>query len=58
MADINPETKFVLNLWGVEQLLPVEEMLISNPDSGVCLVDHQQTSQLNPAIEVRLLNQN
>ena len=27
-------------------------MLVSKPDSGVCLVDHQQVSQLNKAIDV------
>jgi inorganic pyrophosphatase/exopolyphosphatase len=27
-------------------------VLVELPDAGVCLVDHQQTSQLNPAIDV------
>eukprot|EP00600_Ochromonadales_sp_CCMP1393_P004790 CAMPEP_0174963242 /NCGR_PEP_ID=MMETSP0004_2-20121128/5221_1 /TAXON_ID=420556 /ORGANISM="Ochromonas sp., Strain CCMP1393" /LENGTH=409 /DNA_ID=CAMNT_0016211845 /DNA_START=165 /DNA_END=1391 /DNA_ORIENTATION=- len=51
-SEINSETKFCLEHWGVTQPEPIEELLQSNPDAAVCLVDHQQTSQLNPAIDV------
>ena len=30
---------------------PIEEMLQKFPDHGVCLVDHQQMSQLNKSID-------
>lgn len=29
---------------------PIERMIDEMPGAGVCLVDHQQTSQLNPSI--------
>lgn len=49
---INSETKFCLEKWGVPVPTPIEELLASHPSAGVCLVDHQQTSQLNKAINV------
>jgi len=52
-SEINSETAFCLELWGVEKPLPIEELLVQYPKAGVCLVDHQQTSQLNKAINVR-----
>jgi hypothetical protein len=52
-SEVNSETKFCLEHWGVELPTPIEEVLTANPAAGVCLVDHQQTSQLNPAIKVR-----
>jgi len=51
-SEINSETAFCLELWGVEKPLPIEELLVQYPKAGVCLVDHQQTSQLNKAINV------
>jgi len=51
-SEVNPETAFALKLWGVEKPEPVEELLVKYPKAGVCLVDHQQTSQLNKAIDV------
>ena len=51
-SEINPETSFVLDLWGVDAPRPIEDLLIEHPDAGVCLVDHQQMSQLNKAIDV------
>ena len=52
-SEINSETKYCLEHWGVEAPPPIEDMLARHPDAGVCLVDHQQTSQLNKAIKVR-----
>ena len=52
-SEVNSETAFCLELWGVEKPLPIEELLVQYPKAGVCLVDHQQTSQLNKAINVR-----
>lgn len=49
---MNPETQFALDTWGVSKPRPIEEMLDEHPDSGVCLVDHQQTSQLNKSIQI------
>ena len=51
-SEINSETAFALQTWGVQQPEPVEEAMVKYPESGVCLVDHQQTSQLNKAIPV------
>ena len=50
-SEVNSETKFALQRWGVPTPPPVEELLSSRPASGVCLVDHQQRSQLNGAIK-------
>lgn len=51
-SEVNSETRFALDLWGVPTPIPIEELLIKYPEAGVCLVDHQQTSQLNPSIDV------
>ena len=52
-SEVNSETTYCLEHWGVEKPPPIEEVLVSSPDAGVCLVDHQQTSQLNPAIPTK-----
>lgn len=54
-SDVNSETAFALERWGIkdgDELMParIEDFLESNPDAQICLVDHQQTSQMNPAI--------
>lgn len=51
-SEVNSETAFALKLWNVEQPKPIEDLLVQYPRVGVCLVDHQQTSQLHKAIEV------
>ena len=51
-SELNSETKFCLNYWGVPIPAPVEDLLSKYPTAGVCLVDHQQTSQLNKSIDV------
>jgi manganese-dependent inorganic pyrophosphatase len=51
-SEVNSETAFALKLWNVDKPRPIEEMLVEYPKAGVCLVDHQQTSQLNKAISV------
>jgi inorganic pyrophosphatase/exopolyphosphatase len=52
-SEVNSETVFCLEHWGLAKPPPIEEVLLSLPDAGVCLVDHQQTSQLNPAIPTK-----
>jgi len=49
-SEINSETAFALDEWGVDKPPTIEEVLKENPDAKICLVDHQQTSQMNPAI--------
>lgn len=49
-SDINSETAFALEEWGVAKPPTIEEVLNENPNVKICLVDHQQTSQMNPAI--------
>lgn len=51
-SEVNSETAFALKLWNVPKPEPIEELLNTYPKAGVCLVDHQQTSQLNKAIDV------
>jgi len=49
-SDINSETRFALDYWKVELPPGIEDVLKGDPDVDICLVDHQQTSQMNPAI--------
>mmetsp|Transcript_83334 Transcript_83334/g.166803 ORF Transcript_83334/g.166803 Transcript_83334/m.166803 type:complete len:428 (+) Transcript_83334:60-1343(+) len=49
-SEVNSETTFCLERWGLPKPPPIEDMLLEHPNAGVCLVDHQQTSQLNPSI--------
>jgi inorganic pyrophosphatase/exopolyphosphatase len=50
-SEINSETEFALKQWGVEMPPRIEDVIRSHPDSKICLVDHQQTSQMNPSID-------
>jgi inorganic pyrophosphatase/exopolyphosphatase len=49
-SEINSETAFALEEWGVQKPPTIEEVLKENPNAKICLVDHQQTSQMNPSI--------
>lgn len=51
-SEINPETTFALKHWGIDVPPRIEDLLVEYPKAGVCLVDHQQTSQLNKSIDV------
>jgi len=51
-SKINSETMFAFQEWGVPMPQYIEDLLEADPKADVCLVDHQQTSQLNPAIPV------
>jgi len=51
-SEVNSETQFALDTWKVAKPIPIEDALHAYPESGVCLVDHQQTSQLNKSIQV------
>jgi len=51
-SDVNSETRFALDYWKVELPPKIEDVLKSNPDEDICLVDHQQTSQMNPLISL------
>ena len=49
-SEVNSETAFALEKFGVEKPPTIEELLKEDPDAKICLVDHQQTTQMNPAI--------
>ena len=49
-SEVNSETKFALEEFGVDLPPTIEEVLKEDPNARICLVDHQQTSQMNPAI--------
>jgi manganese-dependent inorganic pyrophosphatase len=49
-SKVNSETQFALDMWKVELPRTIEELLEEDPKADVCLVDHQQTSQMNPII--------
>jgi len=51
-SEVNTETAFALEQWGSPKPKPIEELLEEYPKAGVCLVDHQQTSQLNKSIDL------
>lgn len=50
-SEINSETKFALEKFGLPVPRRIEEIIAEDPDTKVCLVDHQQTTQLNPSIK-------
>mmetsp|Transcript_11321 Transcript_11321/g.21192 ORF Transcript_11321/g.21192 Transcript_11321/m.21192 type:complete len:468 (-) Transcript_11321:99-1502(-) len=50
-SEVNSETQFALEYWGVTKPRRIEEVLKETPNADVCLVDHQQTSQMNPSIK-------
>merc|ERR1719310_867709 len=57
-SEINSETAFALEHWGVPlaSIRPVEELLKEQGSAArVCLVDFQQTTQLNPAIKESMI---
>ena len=49
-SNVNSETQFALDYWKVEKPQIIEDYLKEKPDAQICLVDHQQTSQMNPSI--------
>ena len=49
-SEVNSETAFALDYWKCELPPPIEELLAAAPARKVCLVDHQQTSQVHPAV--------
>lgn len=51
-SEVNSETQFALEYWSKEKPEPIEKVLNAFPQAGVCLVDHQQMSQLNKSIPV------
>ncbi len=51
-SDVNSETQFALDKFKVETPPKIEDVLKEKPDADICLVDHQQTSQMNPSINV------
>jgi len=50
-SKINSETVFALQEFKVPLPMYVEDILEREPDADICLVDHQQTSQMNPSIK-------
>lgn len=50
-SEINSETAFALEMWGLPVPPAIEDVLAIDPASSICLVDHQQTSQMNPSID-------
>lgn len=51
-SEVNSETAFALEHFKVDAPRRLEEVLKETPDADICLVDHQQTSQMNPSINV------
>lgn len=49
-SELNSETEFALKRWGIDPPPRIEEILKRHPDAKICLVDHQQTSQMNTSI--------
>jgi manganese-dependent inorganic pyrophosphatase len=51
-SKINSETMFAFQEFGLPMPQYIEDVLEERPDADICLVDHQQTSQLHPDIPV------
>jgi inorganic pyrophosphatase/exopolyphosphatase len=54
-SEINSETEYALRRFGVKKPRRIEDVIAEDPTTKVCLVDHQQTSQMNPAIKPSML---
>jgi len=52
-SEVNSETEFALEMWGMATPEPIESMAVAHPEAGICLVDHQQRSQLSPAVDMK-----
>ena len=50
-SEVNSETQFALDYWGLSAPPPIENLVKSQPKAGICLVDHQQLSQVNKCID-------
>lgn len=50
-SELNSETQYVLSRFGCPQPRRIEDIVAENAEARICLVDHQQTSQMNPCIE-------
>lgn len=51
-SEINSETKFALEYWNIPCPAAIETLLEEQPDRNICLVDFQQQSQMNSAINM------
>lgn len=51
-SEINCETQFALDYWKLPCPEAIEDVLKEQPDASICLVDFQQQSQMNPAINM------
>ena len=49
-SEVNTETAFALDYWKLDRPPAVDSVLSSDPSTRICLVDHQQTSQIHPAV--------
>mmetsp|Transcript_146 Transcript_146/g.365 ORF Transcript_146/g.365 Transcript_146/m.365 type:complete len:453 (-) Transcript_146:177-1535(-) len=49
-SEVNSETAFALEEFGVTLPPKIEDVVEENPNAKICLVDHQQTTQMNHAI--------
>ena len=52
-SELNSETKYALERWGVAEPKSVEELLEADPSRKVCLVDFQQQTQMNSSIPMK-----
>lgn len=52
-SEVNSETRFALELFGVQVPERIEDIIEKDPNVKVCLVDHQQSSQMNPTIQAK-----
>jgi manganese-dependent inorganic pyrophosphatase len=50
-SELNAETKFALDRFGCPEPRRIEDIVAEDPGCKICLVDHQQTSQMNPCIQ-------
>jgi manganese-dependent inorganic pyrophosphatase len=52
-SELNSETRYALKRFGCPEPRRIEDFVAENADTRICLVDHQQTSQMNPCIQPR-----
>jgi manganese-dependent inorganic pyrophosphatase len=50
-SELNAETRYALTRFGCPDPRRIEDIVAEDPGCRICLVDHQQTSQMNPCIK-------
>lgn len=54
-SEVNNESRYALEIWGIDTPRPFLEVKESNPTTKVCIVDHNQAKQCPDGLEMDML---